>query len=119
MMQLRKQNLSKSTRRSANEDKPNIDCKLLIWLAVLRQSHRYVIVPLLMPDATSRLLFGVACFVTGITLFTMGAIKVRRVEVVGTQQANLGVLRQRYFFPWSVNICKGMLLTATSSHGAY
>ncbi|CAM9428908.1 unnamed protein product [Sphacelaria rigidula] len=35
----------------------------------------YVIVPLLLPNPSPTVLFAVACAVTGITLFTMGAIK--------------------------------------------
>lgn len=41
-------------------------------------SHgRYVIVPLIKPDSSAALLFAVACMVTGASLFSMGAIKVR------------------------------------------
>lgn len=43
---------------------------------------RYVIVPLIKPDSSPELLFAVACMVTGASLFSMGAIKVRLVEYI-------------------------------------
>jgi len=41
-------------------------------------SLRYTIVPLIFPGLDSHALFIVACSVTAITLFVMGAIKVRK-----------------------------------------
>lgn len=49
-----------------------------LWsaLSVMPYHVRYVVVPWIAPSSSSEVLFSVACVVTGITLFTMGAVKV-------------------------------------------
>ena len=47
------------------------------YLVFFLPHGRYVIVPLIKPDSSAALLFAVACMVTGASLFSMGAIKVR------------------------------------------
>ena len=43
-------------------------------------THSYAVVPLIFPHLSSHALFLIACAVTAVTLFLMGAVKVRQQQ---------------------------------------